>query len=217
MSTHQSSSLQHTHYQHGFSKHYWNGVLDWHRGSDSICRYVNTPVSTRHAPLTIVGLTAQDSVSIVPMILHAPPKLMAKQWLTIYQCGPYWVRPLCAAGTLCNGYLAWIGSPGLQQNLYIAATIAMGSVLPITFLFFEPGVNGACKWKVQSLLRDEGFEMPPFNGLPSSVRHSATASTKAWADKTDMSELVSTWGQLNHGRWIIGLLAAGLSGFATLL
>ncbi len=151
------------------------------------------------------------------MVTYAPPKVMARQWLTIYQWGPYWVRPICAAGTLSNAYLAWLGPTGLQRNVYVAAAIGIGAILPITFVYFEPGVNGACKWKVQSVLRDEGFEMPPFNGMPSSLRHSATKQTKVWAEATDLKELIATWGRLNHLRWVIGLLAAALSGYATFL
>ena len=85
----------------------------------------------------------------------------------------------------------------------------------MTFAYFEPGINGACKWKVQSLLATEGFSMPGFNGIPSSVWHSATLTTKAWAEKLSMKELVEMWERRNHGRWVVSLLAAAVSGYAT--
>jgi len=89
-------------------------------------------------------------------------------------------------------------------------------ILPVTLLFFEPGINGACKWKVQSLLRDEGFEMPEGNGRPSPFLHTASESSRQWADKSEMKDLVATWGTVNHGRWALGILAAAVSGLASL-
>ncbi|KAK3939836.1 hypothetical protein QBC46DRAFT_314888 [Diplogelasinospora grovesii] len=171
------------------------------------------------APTLYAGMTAQYSLTILTYTRpDVPPKLVAKQWLQLYQQGPYWVRPVVAAGTLSNLYLAWFSSPNTtQQRAYIVAAALIGSILPLTFLYFEPGINGACKWKAQSLLQEEGFSMPPFNGTPSSVRHSATAATKRWAEQTDIKDLVATWGTRNHVRWVIGVLAAAVSGYAGIL
>jgi hypothetical protein len=164
-------------------------------------------------------MTVQDSLAARTFVEHATPKTLAKQWLQLYRRGPYWVVPIVVSSTISNAYLAWAsaGSPDpAQRNACIAAALTVWSILPITFLYFEPGINGACKWKVQSLLASEGFSMPKFNGIPSSLRHSATPATKVWAEKLSMKELVTMWERRNHGRWVVSLLAAGLSGYATL-
>ena len=77
-------------------------------------------------------------------------------------------------------------------------------------------IRGAGKWKVESILRDEGFNLPPGNGVPSVYRHSATDQAKAWAESTDMDSLVAAWSKRNNGRWIITIVVALLSGYATL-
>ncbi|KAH8899866.1 hypothetical protein GQ53DRAFT_740880 [Thozetella sp. PMI_491] len=169
------------------------------------------------APTLYAGLTAQLSLSITPTLPYAPPKIAAKQWLAMYQLGPYWVAPLFLSGTLSNAILAWISPMGPQRNLYIAAAIAIGSVVPVTLIYYEPGINGACKWKTQTLLRDEGFEMPGFKGVPTPVHHSATNSTKAWAEKIDVKELIDIWGRMNYWRALLGIIAAGFTGYAALL
>ncbi len=159
-------------------------------------------------------MTVQDSLAVNCFIDHAPPKIMARQWLQLYQRGPYWVVPSVISATIANLYLAW--SDPSRRNIYAAGAALMWSILFITFLYFEPGINGACKWKVEILLASEGFKMPVFNGVPSSAQHSATLKTKLWAEKMSMKELVGIWAWRNHGRWIISLGAAVLSGYATL-
>ena len=169
------------------------------------------------------GMTIQDSLSIPTITAHAQPKTLAKQWLSLYQRGPLWVIPSILTSTLSNAYLAWLcPSPTTnppfptQRNLYALSALIAWSILPITFLYFEPGINGACKWKIQSLLGSEGYVMPPFNGIPSSVRHSATPAARAWAQGLSMRELVEMWGWRNHGRWVVSLVGAVVSGWATL-
>ncbi len=162
-------------------------------------------------------MTLQDSLAVRCFINHAPPKIMAKQWLQLYQRGPIWVMPSVMSSTITNAFLAWSSAPGsTQRSIYIFSAALIWTILPITFLYFEPGINGACKWKVESLLADEGVRLPPFNGVPSSVRHSATPSTKQWAEKTGVKELVVGWEKRNLGRCVVSILAAAVSGYATL-
>ena len=165
------------------------------------------------------GFTASDSLTFVqPIVTHAPnQKVMAKQWLHGYQYGPYWVPPLIAPATLSNLYLALSSQDVSKRGLYIAAAICIFSILPITFFYMEPGVNGASKWKVQSLLKDEGFSMPETSVfVPSSLKHGSTRASRRWAEKSDMKELILFWRKVNNVRWVIAGLAAVLSGFATL-
>ncbi|EAQ87328.1 predicted protein [Chaetomium globosum CBS 148.51] len=87
-------------------------------------------------------------------------QLLARQWLALYQQGPRWVPPLVHTGVLANLYLAF-AQPNhpqhpqhpQQQHLHLAAAALAFAVLPLTFLVFEPGINGACKWKAAALLR----------------------------------------------------------------
>ena len=165
------------------------------------------------------GFTASDSLTFVqPILSHAPnQKVMAKQWLHGYQYGPYWVPPLIAPATLANLYLA-LGSQDLvKRGMYVVAAMGIFSILPITFFYMEPGINGACKWKVQSLLKEEGFSMPETSVfVPSSVKHGSTAASRRWADGSEMGELIQFWRRVNNLRWIIAGFAAVCSGMATL-
>jgi hypothetical protein len=141
---------------------------------------------------------------------------MAKQWYNGYSYGPYWVPPLVAPGTLANVYLALTSPNASSRNYYIAAAIGIFSILPITFFYMEPGINGASKWKVQTLLKNEGFSMPETSIFaPSSVKHGSTQASRKWAEETDMKELILFWRRVNNVRWVIGGIAAMLSGYAT--
>lgn len=165
-----------------------------------------------------LGFTASDSLTFVqPIVTHAPnEKTMAKQWYRGYAYGPYWVPPLIAPGTLSNLYLAVMASNHTKSNIYIAAAVAIFSILPITFFYMEPGINGASKWKVQSLLKDEGFNLPDTSRfVPSSVKHGSTQSSRRWAETTDMKDLILFWQKINNVRWVIAGVAATLSGYAT--
>lgn len=145
---------------------------------------------------------------------------MAKQWLHGYQYGPLWVPPLIAPATLSNLYLAYLAqraSSPAQQNIYLAAAIGIFSILPITFFYMEPGVNGASKWKVQTLLKDEGFQMKDTRiWYPSAHMHGSTQASRRWAEGTNMKELILFWRRVNNWRWVIAGGAAALSGWATL-
>lgn len=155
------------------------------------------------------------------MVAFATPRLLAKQWLRMYQFGPQWVMPTVLTGTLANAGLAVLAFGHDDDNAaacaYAVAAAAVLSILPMTFVLFEPGINGACKWKVESLLRDEGFKLPPPRpGRPSAARHSASETARRWADGASMHDLVRYWGKVNHVRWVTGLVAAGASGWASL-
>lgn len=143
---------------------------------------------------------------------------MAKQWLHGYQYGPYWVPPLIAPGTISNLYLAWNSQDVVKRSLHVVAAAAIFSILPITFLYMEPGVNGACKWKVQSLLKDEGFSLPETSVfVPSSVKHGSTPASRRWAERSEMEDLIRFWQKMNNVRWAIAGFAAVMSGYGTLV
>jgi len=80
----------------------------------------------------------------------------------------------------------------------------------------EPGINGASKWKVQTLLRDEGFSMKDTTiWRPSAHRHGSTQASRRWAERTDMKDLILFWRRVNNVRWLIAFAAAAASGWAT--
>jgi hypothetical protein len=160
--------------------------------------------------------------------------LLARQWLALYQQGPRWVPPLIQTGFLANLFLAFFSSSPTtpsQTHLYTSAALLTLSILPLTFLHLEPGINGACKWKAAQLLKapkkegEEGDEpappgpalllLPQKKGrfvMPVSVeRHSASEASKRWAERTDMAGLVEAWAGINWGRVGLGVVAGGLS------
>ncbi|KAK4630883.1 hypothetical protein CLAFUW4_02518 [Fulvia fulva] len=170
-------------------------------------------------PALYCGVTCDYSFTFVqPIVDHAPnQKVMAKQWYYGYRTGPLWVPPLVAPGTFSNLFLAYIAKDPFQQNFYLAAAMGIFSILPITFLYMEPGINGAAKWKTQTLLKDEGFSLPETTiFMPSARKHGGTQASRRWAEKTDMKELILHWRFINNFRWVIGGIAAVLSGYATL-
>ncbi|KAK3688090.1 hypothetical protein B0T22DRAFT_144282 [Podospora appendiculata] len=170
-------------------------------------------------------MTAANSlVTNALLAAPAPPKLLAKQWLHLYQQSPYWVLPTVLSGLSSNFYPAFQSpsSRNQQTTFYLAAALTIGSILPITFLYFEPRVNGACKWKARTLLRQAGEKAPELSGdklpavVPSSEKQSATRETRERAERGDIGTLVMAWARANHLRWAVGSAAAGLSGYATL-
>lgn len=120
-------------------------------------------------------------------------------------------------GTFSNLYLAYLSaSDVVKRNCYIAAALGIFSILPITFFYMEPGINGASKWKVQSLLKSDGFSMPDTKiYMPSSRKHGGTQESREWAEGTGMKDLIKFWQKVNNVRWVIGGVAALLSGYAT--
>ncbi|KAL1837345.1 hypothetical protein VTJ49DRAFT_3973 [Mycothermus thermophilus] len=180
---------------------------------------------------------------------------LARQWYILYRQGPRWVPPIVLSGTLSNLYLYFFApnkqpSPHIRHSLLAAAALLTFSILPITFFYFEPGINGACKRKYGQLSKrmmeacdekgpsrqaededeqvqgeaeparktnaskqDEGFFARQWRTyIPASVnRHTGTLAAKVWAEHTDMAELVEGWVRRNHVRWVIGLVAGGLS------
>jgi len=61
--------------------------------------------------------------------------------------------------------------------------------------------------------------LPPpsaFYHRPSTIRHSATEAAKRRAERTDVRDLVREWQRMNNPRWVVGLAAAAVSGWATL-
>lgn len=189
------------------------------------------------APVAYTGVTAvYSNLALTPILAHAPtPAVMARQWLTLYQTGPVWAFSLTQVGAVANLALAYLSpAASLQRWLYLGAAAMAWVIMPLTFVWFEPGINGALKWKVGCVLKKEVEEgrgekgevgeggrykgMPEGRGWlrPSSVRHSATAASRQWAERTEVRELVVGWGRRNQLRWVMGLVASVLAGWATL-
>ncbi|KAH6632621.1 hypothetical protein F5144DRAFT_256723 [Chaetomium tenue] len=220
----------------------------------TIAQWAGIAMPTFYAGITFqysltMHLLAHTTTTTTTTTTTAHRQLLARQWLALYQQGPRWVPPLVHTGVLANLYLAF-AQPNHPQHpqhpqqqhlhLHLAAAALAFAVLPLTFLVFEPGINGACKWKAAALLRqqqqegrgdregeeegeaEEEEEDGRRNGLattaatttllrPSVRRHSAGVAARAWAERADMVELVGAWARLNHVRWVLALLAGVLS------
>lgn len=177
--------------------------------------------STFFHPLNInPGFTfAYPHVLIPPLTTHAPPKLLARQWLQAYRFAPTFVAPLVMLGTASNALLAYLffssSSFSAAAKLYGLAALATASIAPYTALYMEPGVNGAGKWKARELL---GGDEVVFKGMGRGTeRDSATGAAKSWAEGVDMKCIVETWARLNAWRYVITAAATICSAGATVL
>ena len=164
-----------------------------------------------------LGITfAYSAIVVPPLLTHSSPKLLAKQWLQAYQYGPRFVPTLILSGTLSNALLAYFSPSTKARSLYILAAIEIWSIMPYTFLYMEPGINGAGKWKAQSLLRDEGVTMEENGrGIPDVRKHTAAPDTRKWAEGKEMKDIVQRWSEINHWRWVIMSVATVTSGAAS--
>jgi hypothetical protein len=80
----------------------------------------------------------------------------------------------------------------------------------------EPGINGAGKWKAQSLLKDEGVLMEENGkGIPDVRKHTATPEVRKWAEGKDMKNIVQKWSEINGWRWVIMSFATVASSAAS--
>ncbi|KAF2106489.1 hypothetical protein BDV96DRAFT_617349 [Lophiotrema nucula] len=171
------------------------------------------------APAIYSSLTFAYSYMVTPpLITHAPERLLAKQWLQAYQYAATFVPPLILSGTLSNAYLAYTTPSSKLRILYASAAVLVWSIIPVTLLGFEPYVNGAGKWKVQQLLKDEGYYMPEKQGvMPSVYVHTAKPEARRWAEGVEMRDIARLWARLNAWRYRATALAVVLSGVGTCL
>ncbi|KAF3036807.1 hypothetical protein E8E12_005629 [Didymella heteroderae] len=168
------------------------------------------------APSLYTGLTFTYShVVIPPMTTHAPPKLLAKQWLQAYQFAPAFVAPLILLGTSSNALLSYLTNeqPTHSSALYAIAGVLNASIIPYTALYMEPGVNGAGKWKAQELLRGD-FELQ--GAGQGTDRDTARISWKSWAETVDMRAIAELWAKTNAWRYMITGVATLISAAATI-
>jgi hypothetical protein len=82
------------------------------------------------------GSNFATSLYAIPAIRHAPPKLLAKQWLELFQRGIVVVVPLAIASTGAFSYLAYTASSKIgflnssTAQLYAAAAgLAIGNLV----------------------------------------------------------------------------------------
>lgn len=158
----------------------------------------------------------QSIIAVKPILDHAPnEKTIAKEWLQGYQLGPIWVIPTIIPGAAANAYMAYLSRDNMTQCvLYAISAMLVFSIMPLTLCWMEFNVNGACKWKVQSLLETEGYKMPAWNGISSAHRHSASEKSKDWANAWTMKQLVGHWKKWNDFRWGLTGVALVLVGWA---
>jgi len=162
----------------------------------------------------LVGFTfAYSHPAIPPVTMHAPPKLLAKQWLQAYQFTLVFVAPFIVLSASSNALLVFYsnGPAPRAMWLYVVAALANASIIPYTALYMEPGINGAGKWKVQELLRDEGFELKEAG----QGTHKDTARESAAT--VDMKTIAGTWVSTNAWRYVITRLATVISAAAMMI
>ncbi|KAF2651502.1 hypothetical protein K491DRAFT_719772 [Lophiostoma macrostomum CBS 122681] len=169
------------------------------------------------SPIIYSSLTFAYSWLVVPPIVdHAPPKLLAKQWLQAYQAATGFVVPFVLSGTLANAALGYLSKSRNTKILYGVAAVLTWSIMPVTILYFEPNINGSAKWKVQKLLEDEGYTMKENERLlPYVDRQTGKPEARRWAATVDLKEIVTTWARYNAWRGIAPAAAALLSIGAT--
>lgn len=109
-------------------------------------------------------------------------------------------------------FLACYAQYPKARALYIMAAVGIASIMPYTLLYMEPGINGAGKWKAESLLRDDGVKMEDGQGV---TKQTATLATRKWAEGQEMKDIVQRWSEINGWRWVIMGFAAVASGLAT--
>lgn len=163
---------------------------------------------------------AYTHVVMPPLITHAPPKLLAKQWLQAYQFAPAYVGPMILLGTSSNVLLAYFSSSSsstLATGLYAIAAGAMASVIPYTMLYMEPGINGAGKCKVQEILREEGFLLKERGKGKVTDWDTASEQARTLAEKVDMKVLVQMWAKTNAWRYVFSGVATLFSASAAIL
>jgi hypothetical protein len=151
------------------------------------------------------------------MTTHAPPKLLAKQWLQAYQFAPVYVAPLIILGASSNALLAYFTRGALSRAslLYVVAAVANASIIPYTALYMEPGINGAGKWKAQEILREDGFAL---QGVGQGTdKDTASEGAKRWAETVDMKTIALTWARTNAWRYVITGIATMISATAMAL
>ncbi|KAF1944498.1 hypothetical protein EJ02DRAFT_398225 [Clathrospora elynae] len=170
------------------------------------------------APAIYTGFTfAYSHVVIPPMTTHAPPKLLAKQWLQAYQFAPVFVAPLILLGASSNALLAYlsINSQSRAASLYAVAALANASIIPYTLLYMERSVNGAGKWKAQELLREEGVRLKEVG--QGTDKDTASDAAKRWAEKVSMKTIAETWAKTNAWRYVITGVAVMVTATATIM
>lgn len=69
------------------------------------------------------------------------------------------VLTLILSGTVSNALLANFSPSPKAGGLDILAAMGIWSIIPYTFFYMEPNINGARKWKAQGLPKKEGGTM----------------------------------------------------------
>jgi hypothetical protein len=156
---------------------------------------------------------AYTHVAIPPLTTHAPPKLLAKQWLQAYRTAPIYVAPLILLGASSNALLFYLTC----NAAYAVAALANASIIPYTVLYMEPGINGAGKWKAQALLKDEEGVVVLRGRGSGTDRDTASEGAKRWAESVGMREIVERWARVNMWRYVITGFAVVVSASATVV
>lgn len=120
------------------------------------------------------------------------------------------------SGTLSNAALAFFAGSFASRIAHVVAALSIFSIIPYTILYMEPNINGAGKWKAQQILQEDGYKVEENGpGMPDVFKHTGTPSARQWAEKTNMKDIVSTWGQINSWRYWIAMVAAVASGYGS--
>lgn len=166
---------------------------------------------------------AYNYILLPPLLDHAPPPILGKQWLQAYQFGARFVPPLVILSTLSNGLLAWHASKttacGRWDTLesafgqYRIAAVTLPLLIAYTIGYMEPGINGELKAKVGKLA---GVDLKENEALADPEAYTATAATKVEAEKESLESLVRRWGRCNALRLGMAIVTCIASATASL-
>lgn len=102
------------------------------------------------APTLYSGITfAYNYILLPPLLAHAPPKLLAKQWLQAYQLGPAFVPPFILSGAVSNLLLWHFTLSLLHSKLYLFVHLGrLASCHTLCFTWNQGSmVLGNGKWR----------------------------------------------------------------------
>ncbi|KAK6430538.1 hypothetical protein LTR95_013308 [Oleoguttula sp. CCFEE 5521] len=148
-------------------------------------------------------------IFIPPLLLHTDDRGLALQWLSAYQFGARYVRPLAVTSTLSSASLLFsaltsTSSDTTIQISYLIGFLSLPLLLAYTLLVMEPGVNGALKYKAKLLVGKK----VRFQGRAKIGEEHETASeaSKKWAEGTGVRDLLAVWKRDNDLRMVVSLI-----------
>lgn len=162
-------------------------------------------------------------IFLPPVLKHSEERVLAQQWLEAYQFGARYVRRLMQAIVYCNVYLA-ARAVGLARRSepktplantampgHLAAMLVFMSIMAYTLIVMEPGINGALKVKVETIMGENEVDLKHDNVPVGEERQTATSAWKERAQRESLRSLILVWKRCNDWRMAGAALSAAVS------